>query len=188
MIYGMKKGSKLIRDNTGEKRFYITVISFSHIMKRRSYWNCLCECGKSIILSRKSINESKNFSCGCIAKQGSGPQKLRNFEECIDSKMNCIMNNCTWKKDCLIWNGALDPIGIPRISFLNLGYHLKDLLFFFKTRKSVGNHKVTMKCKNKLCINIEHMELESGRRNTSIDRLFKVSEDRRKQTTFEKSC
>lgn len=168
----MRKGQKVVKDITGLKKSYVTVVSFSHIMNRRTYWNCLCYCGRPVVLSRKSIIESVVISCGCIPRGGKGPGYLRTFEECVAHKINCIMNNSTWKGKCLIWNGSFHDCGLARCSFLNISYFVRELLWFFKNRIPLGKQGLYSRCRNCSCINVDHLELKDGRGNKTIDRLF----------------
>jgi hypothetical protein len=56
-------------DISGQKFNRLTVISFSHMGKRRrSYWNCRCDCGKMVTLRKDAFAYkcSKVKSCGCL--------------------------------------------------------------------------------------------------------------------------
>ena len=33
--------------------------------KKRSYWNCICECGNTQIIVGKDLKSGKTTSCGC---------------------------------------------------------------------------------------------------------------------------
>jgi len=48
---------------------------------RKSYWKCLCECGKEVIIRSDALNKDKQptRSCGCIKKE----QEIINFEKRI---------------------------------------------------------------------------------------------------------
>ena len=35
----------------------------------RSYWNCICECGKEKILSGKDVKSGNTKSCGCLERE-----------------------------------------------------------------------------------------------------------------------
>lgn len=56
-------------DISGQKFNRLTVIRFSHIGKRRrSYWECICDCGKQVLLRKDAFAYkcSKVKSCGCL--------------------------------------------------------------------------------------------------------------------------
>lgn len=46
---------------------YLTVISFSHKQNYRSYFQCLCKCGKIRIVDEYSLRNGHTKSCGCWA-------------------------------------------------------------------------------------------------------------------------
>lgn len=58
-----------VKNMTGEKygRLTVTCDWFSPIVKGRSYrWNCKCDCGKEIIVSRDHLIQGNTKSCGCL--------------------------------------------------------------------------------------------------------------------------
>ena len=53
-------------DITGQKFGKLTVISLSPIKKsRKLYWNCVCDCGNTTIVSGSNLRTGKVISCGC---------------------------------------------------------------------------------------------------------------------------
>jgi len=54
-----------IRDLTGEKYNMLTVISFAYI-KNFAFWNCICDCGKEVVVAGKNIPSGHTKSCGCL--------------------------------------------------------------------------------------------------------------------------
>jgi len=62
------KDKKLRIDITGKKTGKLTVIKFSYNKNQSNYWECLCECGKTILASTARINYDLQ-SCGCILKE-----------------------------------------------------------------------------------------------------------------------
>ena len=57
-----------IKDITGKRFGKLVVIKFDHIIKGSSFWECLCDCGKTSIVSKTSLN-SGTKSCGCNKNQ-----------------------------------------------------------------------------------------------------------------------
>ena len=59
-----------MKDLTGEKFNYLTVLGFSHKCKKSSmvdyFWTCRCECGKILVVSRRSLTRGRK-SCGCMS-------------------------------------------------------------------------------------------------------------------------
>lgn len=177
----MQKGCTLKKDIRGDKFGLLKVLEFSHIQKRRSFWKCQCDCGKQIITSRKHLLERGVKSCGCLPRQHSGGRgSSRSWEECVQYKMNSIMNLSKWVRDCLVWTGCHDNNGFARTSFLNCAALVKDLIWFLNHGTVIGKCRIVPICGNRSCINIKHLGVESYvRRNTVIDRLFEISKNRR---------
>lgn len=48
----------------------LTTINFSHVEKRngKGYWNCKCECGNTVQVMTKYLNNGDTKSCGCLAQ------------------------------------------------------------------------------------------------------------------------
>lgn len=162
----MKKGVKGIKDITGFRFGMVKILSFAYYLKkskkskRRSFWNCLCNCGKEFIACRKNIVESKYFSCGCVPRMSIN-NELRSEEEQRNCKMNCLMNLSHWEKECLIWDGCTYGFSVPRCSYLNKSWAIKSLLWFFKYGKIIRYSHIKNICKNNLCINIEHLKIKT---------------------------
>lgn len=52
-------------DLTGRKFGRLTVVGYAGKRNERSFWNCSCECGGSIVISACAVNAKRNKSCGC---------------------------------------------------------------------------------------------------------------------------
>ena len=67
----------------------LTVISRAENKNKRAYWNCLCECGNSTVVSGKRLRNEHTQSCGCIRKETSAKQGLKNkhTEEYVKQKL-----------------------------------------------------------------------------------------------------
>lgn len=62
-------------DMVGEKYGYLTVVKYHHSGNKTIYWECLCDCGKTAIVSRTNlIRKFGTKSCGCkkYAKETKG--------------------------------------------------------------------------------------------------------------------
>lgn len=57
----------MIGDLKGLKFFMSSVISLSKVENGKSYWNCICDCGKEMELSLRKLKYSKWPSCGCYS-------------------------------------------------------------------------------------------------------------------------
>lgn len=55
-------------DMTGQKFGRLTVVEFAGIgRENRAMWNCKCDCGKTIVVSGKSLRNGNTNSCGCLS-------------------------------------------------------------------------------------------------------------------------
>lgn len=54
---------------TGQRFGKLTVTSFSHTEKAKSYWNCQCDCGNMTVAKGNSLSSGKIVSCGCVKKE-----------------------------------------------------------------------------------------------------------------------
>ena len=61
-----------------------------------TYWKCVCDCGKELIVSRYSLNHGK-ISCGCIKKPRAKETKPRKPHKNVQDK--------NLKRFKSIWNG-----------------------------------------------------------------------------------
>lgn len=52
-------------DLTGRIFGKLTVIGFGHMYKSHTFWNCVCECGKTKTIRAYSLTSGKTLSCGC---------------------------------------------------------------------------------------------------------------------------
>lgn len=51
----------------GNKYGKLTVINYiNNPDKPGSYWNCKCDCGNNVIVSRQNLVQGRTFSCGCL--------------------------------------------------------------------------------------------------------------------------
>ena len=53
-------------DMTGQKFGRLTVTGFSHTAKNKTYWDCLCDCGKGKKVRAASLKKGDTKSCGCL--------------------------------------------------------------------------------------------------------------------------
>lgn len=56
----------------------LTILRFSHVNNKRTYWVCKCSCdGKEIIIYSESLKKGNTRSCGCLASELTS---ARNFK------------------------------------------------------------------------------------------------------------
>ena len=70
---------KNVKDYVGTKFNMLTVVSFSHTFKGRSFWNAICECGGKTVVASYTISQKKTKSCGCLIEKQY--EKQRTSEE-----------------------------------------------------------------------------------------------------------
>lgn len=57
------------KDLTGQRFGRLTVISRAENRNKRTMWNCMCDCGNSVVVSGKDMRNGKTKSCGCYHKE-----------------------------------------------------------------------------------------------------------------------
>jgi hypothetical protein len=61
----LKKGVP-ISDLTGQRFGNVTVTRFDHREKSQTYWECLCDCGNTVVFTPHALRHNKSVSCGCL--------------------------------------------------------------------------------------------------------------------------
>jgi len=56
-------------DLGGQKFGRLTVINFAEIRKKRTYWNCKCDCGNTVVVKGDNLKKGNTQSCGCFKKE-----------------------------------------------------------------------------------------------------------------------
>jgi hypothetical protein len=67
--------SQLI-DLAGQKFGRLTVIGLAEIVNRQSYWNCVCDCGKTKVVSACHLKDGHAKSCGCLNRELLSSRKI----------------------------------------------------------------------------------------------------------------
>ena len=52
-------------DLTGKKYGKLTVVKLDHKDRNNNYWECLCDCGNTVVISGAFIRKGFKTSCGC---------------------------------------------------------------------------------------------------------------------------
>jgi hypothetical protein len=64
-------------DFSGRRYGRLTVISFSHIEKNKSFSNAMCDCGTEIVANNNRMKNGYTRSCGCLRfKPGAAQREL----------------------------------------------------------------------------------------------------------------
>jgi hypothetical protein len=53
----------------GKTFTYLTVISYHKKHNKKTYWNCQCKCGKTVIVDGTKLRNNHTRSCGCYFKE-----------------------------------------------------------------------------------------------------------------------
>ena len=61
-----------LKDLTGHRFGFLTVVSRGKSRNGISYWNCICDCGKETTVARTSLVQGHTKSCGCYRDKASG--------------------------------------------------------------------------------------------------------------------
>jgi hypothetical protein len=80
-------------DITGEIFGRLKVMSFSHVEKGYTYWNCDCQCGNSIIVRGGGLTFGNSKSCGCLRNE-------------INTRIHTKHNMC-YSKIYKIWDSMI---------------------------------------------------------------------------------
>lgn len=54
------------KDLSGQSFGRISVIEYSHTIKKRAHWKCICKCGTSCVIAGKYLINGQTKSCGCL--------------------------------------------------------------------------------------------------------------------------
>ena len=64
-----ENSKRKIHDLTNQKFSRLFVESFAGIKKHRAMWNCICDCGKHIVVEGNNLLTGNTTSCGCYHKE-----------------------------------------------------------------------------------------------------------------------
>lgn len=96
-----------IKDVTGQRYGRLTVASYSHTLNSRSYWNCICDCGKTKVVFITCLTQGSTNSCGCIQKEFNRNKKTHGesiggispeYRAWTNIKVRCYNPNGAWYK------------------------------------------------------------------------------------------
>ena len=70
-MFTEKQHQQLNETMVGQRFGRLVVEAPAKSRHRRSYWSCLCDCGKSCIAMGKYLRQGKKRSCGCLQRESS---------------------------------------------------------------------------------------------------------------------
>lgn len=86
-----------LKDITGERYGKLTVIKFSRMVGKHSYWLCKCECGNEHIARSDCLKRGYIKSCGCLVKENHpkthGQARTRLYRIYYAMKQRCYNSN-----------------------------------------------------------------------------------------------
>lgn len=77
----------------GQTFHKLTVVAFSHVCNRHTYFVCNCECGNTIAVRKSSLLSGNTKSCGCLKPKHGYHQSPTWIT------WRCMLRRCTYKKD-----------------------------------------------------------------------------------------
>lgn len=64
-------------DITGNQYNRLKVVSRAATQNKRTFWNCLCECGKTAVVQGSYLKNGKTKSCGCWQREVARATRLK---------------------------------------------------------------------------------------------------------------
>lgn len=64
-----------LKDITGQKFGYMTVVRLLGIHNKHAYWLCLCDCGNTAEIRGEALRSGHTLSCGCAQKEWASSPK-----------------------------------------------------------------------------------------------------------------
>lgn len=102
---------KAYQDITNKKFGRLTAISVNHKNKHnQEYWNCICDCGNTVVVRKNHLMGGKIVSCKCFQRerQLNGISKINGLSRTrIHRIWNNMKNRCYYKKhpEFKYWGG-----------------------------------------------------------------------------------
>lgn len=150
-------------DIIGKRFGLLTVEDYANIYKKRTWWKCRCECGKSTIVSRKKLldycSKRRPLSCGCIAKQHGAPGKDFPIEESSLRKFQDLISHRKINRECWEWTGYMQNGNIPKTSWRTQAMSVRKCMYLIVNGLSNECEAVHATCRNRKCFNPDHLAL-----------------------------
>ena len=123
-------------DLTNFKIGKLTVISPAPSRNGKTYWNCVCECGKETIVQTYSLSTGLTKSCGC--SQHTGNKKINLLGKKF-GKLTVIEETDRRMAHCIVWKCLCECGGI---SYVNTNDLRQGKIISCGCIKSKGEEKI----------------------------------------------
>ncbi len=161
----MKSSLMIDFEIIGKRYGLLTVLSFSSIYNKRSWWHCMCDCGKACIMSRKILVEycskQRPLSCGCVPKQWHSSKKQLPIEELSLRKFHDLLRHRKIDGECWEWTGCLTKGKTPRCSWRSKSMSVRKCMYLLVNGTTYEPNRIYTTCGNLLCFNPDHLTLQS---------------------------
>lgn len=147
---------RVFKDISGLKFGKLTVLRFSHMdVNRNSYFECICDCGKTTYVRKSRLNASITKSCGCFVKSkeysktcSKNSQRI-NIKNLIGRKFGRLLvisevferdkhGNVIWKCKCDCGNEKLiTGNGLLQGGTISCGCYQKEVCSKLLTEKQI---------------------------------------------------
>lgn len=164
----MKKG---VMDLTGQTFGYLTVLGrvndkYSPCGKKRIMWNCLCECGKEVVVQGTHLKNGHTKSCGClVVKNTKKNKKVNKYVHITDS----ILGNYTIGYTCdLKHSFYFDTEDYNKIKDYYWSYDKNGYVISGCSGK-IRFHRLVMNCPDDMFVDhINHNKYDNRKSNLRI--------------------
>jgi len=107
----------MIKDFSGSRFGKLLIVSFNKRTKNIYKWNCICDCGKKVIVDIGDLKRGHTKSCGCLHKKLNGLCNSREYHS-----WRSMVYRCHYKDSISYKNYGAKGIKVCnrwRTSFLN---------------------------------------------------------------------
>ncbi len=163
-----KSHNMLHFDIIGKRFGLLTVQGFASVYNKRSWWHCMCDCGKACIISRKIMTEycssKRPLSCGCVPKQWHSKDRQLPDEELALRKFHDLLKYRKIVRECWEWTGYRGKGKTPRCSWRSKSMSVRKCMYLLFNGTTYEPNYVYTTCGNLLCFNPDHLTLEAPKK------------------------